>query len=839
MKKSFIISLCILLITCTSPTIFSQPAPVLDAGQLQLALKKLTVLGSVLYISAHPDDENTAVLAYCANEKLLRTGYLAITRGDGGQNLIGSEQADLMGVIRTQELLAARRIDGAEQFFTSANDFGYSKSPDETMQIWGKENILSDVVWIIRTYRPDVIITRFPKTGEGGHGHHTASAILAEEAFRAAADPKRFPEQLKHVKTWQATRILWNGWLPILQQRKADVTKMLKLDIGDYNPLLGKSYTELAAESRSMHKSQGFGSTGQRGETLNYFEHVAGDSAANDVFEKIDMSWSRVTRGAAVGKILEQALASFKPGNPSAIIPQLMKAYSMLNTINDDYLVPIKRKELLNVIRSCAGIWIEAIASDYSASPGNQTSIAATIINRSNATIQLSSIRFPFLPGEIISKETLKKGQPLKVDTTLTLPKDIPYTQPYWLRAPHEKGMFVVPDQMLIGTPENQPSLVVEFTISAEGQQVSFTAPVLYRWTDPVKGEQYRPFEITPAVALNLEEKVFVFPNINPKDVHVALKCNSPGVMGNVRLKLPAGWQATPAIIPFFLAKKNEETTVRFTVQPPSKNSVGLLTAEADTKDGVISQGMFTIDYPHIPMQTLFPPAHAKLVRLDIGKKVQSIGYIMGSGDDIPLYLAQLGYNVTILTDKDLDQTDFSTFDAVVAGVRAYNTRNRLQQAQKRLMEYVKTGGTYVVQYNTTRGFANRAPVVENFGPYPFKLSSDRVTVEEAPITFLSKDNSVLHEPNKITQEDFDGWVQERGLYFSNEWDPHYQTVLSCSDPNESARNGGLLFTRYGKGVFIYTGYSFFRQLPAGVPGAYRLFINLISAGKVSLAKSE
>ena len=828
-----------LLFALLQPAILlGQPAQPLDASRLAVALKKLNVLGSVLYIAAHPDDENTALLAYCSNEKLLRSAYLSMTRGDGGQNLIGTEQAELLGVIRTQELLAARKIDGAEQFFTRAIDFGYSKSPEETMSIWDREKILADVVWIIRRFCPDVIITRFPDTGEGGHGHHTASAILAREAFTAAADSTRFPEQLtpttsglSYVHPWRAKRLLWNAWLPALQQQGAELSKMLKLDIGAYNPLLAKSYTELAAESRSMHKSQGFGVSAQRGETLNYFQLLEGDSTKGDLFEGIDAGWSRIRGGEAVGKLLAQAEKEYRPDHPSAILPILLQAYDAMEKIKDDRWVLIKKKELIEAIHSCAGMWIEAIADDYSAAPGSTVRISASVVNRSDSPMTFKGLRIAFLPNDSLLNMPLTRGQQTKIDLKIILPKNIPSSQPYWLAEKPAKGAFQIKDQSLIDLPENPPALTCTFVVRAGEKNLALTTPVYYRWTDRVEGEEYRPFVIGPPVTVNFDDKVYLFPDRNQKTIHLTLKSGAPNVFGSVRLRVPENWRVAPSSIPFSLQSKGEERSVSFTVLSPVENSTATLIAEADVNGEVTSNGVITIEHKHIPIQTLFPPAETKLVRVDIARSTKSIGYIMGSGDNIPNYLSQLGYTTTLLSDKDLDEGKFNAYDAVVVGIRAYNTRPRLKFDQAKLLAYVERGGTLVVQYNV-----NRELVSENLGPYPFKISNDRVTVEEAPVAFLAVDHPLLSTPNKITAQDFEGWVQERGLYFTNEWDPRYQTVLACNDPGESSKQGGLLYAEYGAGRYIYSGYAWFRQLPAGVPGAFRLFVNMIE-GKASKKK--
>ncbi|HVO72583.1 MAG TPA: PIG-L family deacetylase, partial [Ignavibacteriaceae bacterium] len=547
LKRSVIVFFLILFIIPAS-IIKSQPHEVLNGAQLKLALEKLNVLGSVLYIAAHPDDENTAVLSYFTSGRLLRTGYLSMTRGDGGQNLIGSEQDEVLGVIRTQELLAARRLDGAEQFFTSAIDFGYSKSPDESLEIWDKQKILSDVVWVIRKFQPDVIITRFPPTGEGGHGHHTASAILAEEAFHLAADSAAFPEQLKYVKTWQAKRIYWNCWL----SGERNPNELITIDLGSYNKLLGRSYTEIAAKSRTMHKSQGFGSMGRRGETINYFSYTAGEKVKKDLLENIDLTWNRVKNGAKVGEILKKANENFDPENPSAIIPLLIDAYKEMDNLDDKYWTAVKKKELMEVIRSAAGLWLEAIAADYSACPGDTIRISTGIVNRSDSPLALKKIEVKLSSGNFTDEyphtkefnEQLENGKFIQNDLLIRLPQDINYSQPYWLVEKKLKGSYQIKDQNLIGFASNDPPATVAFTLDAGGFPLIFNEPVQYRRVDPVDGEIYRPLAVTPEVSINLADKVYIFPDNNKKEIFVNLINNEQTLSGNLKILLPAKWKA-------------------------------------------------------------------------------------------------------------------------------------------------------------------------------------------------------------------------------------------------------------------------------------------------------
>jgi len=809
----------------------------LDAAQIQLALKKLTVVGSALYVAAHPDDENTALIAYLGNERLYRTGYLSMTRGDGGQNLLGDEKGELLGVIRTQELLAARRTDGSEQYFTRALDFGFSKGPQETLAIWNHDLILADVVWNIRRFQPDVIITRFPTTGEGGHGHHTASAILAGEAFAAAADPTKFSEQLKYVSPWQPKRLFWNrfNFQPI-KPDDPSVAKSLRLDVGAFSPLLGRSYTEIAAESRSMHKSQGFGAAERRGTAPNYFDLIAGDPAATDIFEGINTSWSRYPGGEDIGKVLQQASDSFDPKNPSKTIPLLLQAYDLLDRLSANAAwsahpwATVKMRDLQAAIRACAGISIDISAGDSSVSAGSTIPVSVSVINRSDYPFTLAMVASRYADPSKAVNAPLTNNVPVKTDLSIKLPADFPISQPYWLQKPPNKGSYIVDDQKMIGIPENPPSIPMVITLTDNAMHtIIMEVPAVYRWTDAVQGERVRGVDVVPAVTANLGANVYVFPNAQPKPVTVLLRNFSAKEPVTVRLRLPQGWTSDPASATITFAKKGDEARTTFQVTPPkSGEHIESVSAQVELADGKkLDYGIYNIDYNHIPAQRLFPEASAKLVRADIKKTGTRVGYIMGAGDDVPSALRQVGYDVTLLTDDDLDRGDFARYDTIVTGVRAYNARPRMRLAHPKLMEYVKNGGTLVVQYNST---SPQPLLVDVPGPYPFKVTSERVTVEEAPVRFVHPDSPLLNTPNKITDADFNGWVQERGLYFVKDWDPQYQTVLASHDPNEPDKEGGELYAHYGKGTFVYTSYAWFRQLPAGVPGAYKMFVNLVSA---------
>jgi LmbE family N-acetylglucosaminyl deacetylase len=805
----------------------AQPLRTYPAGDLKLALKKLNVVGTALYMAAHPDDENTAMLAYLAKDRLVRAAYLSVTRGDGGQNLIGSEQAELLGLIRTHELLQARRHDGAEQYFTRANDFGFSKTTEEALKVWEHEKVLADAVWTIRNLRPDVIITRFPPDSRAGHGHHSASAVLAEEAYAAAADPKRFPEQLKFVQPWQVKRVVWNAYNPGFTNTPPEGPNVLPVQIGGYSPLLGKSYTEIAGESRSMHKSQGFGSGRARGLRTDYLKHTVGEPARNDLFDDVDLTWKRVKGAEALSMTLQEAYNGFNPENPAASLPLLLQAYAQMEKLGADPYVKVKKGELTDLIVACAGLWYEINAAGYAATPGSTVKTFANVVKRSDFPVQLDDIKVLNTAKDTTIRLELKNNDLLNLPVTVSLPAALEVTQPYWLVNPPSKGMYRVDDLQLIGKPEKEPQLTAEFRFRIGGVPFTLRSPVQYKWVDQVAGELYRPFEVRPAVMVNMTEKVYMFPTGEGKDVPVLLKAGKDDARGEVSLQLPKGWKAEPASVPFTLAKAEEEKRVLFKVTPPNNASEAVIKAVVKTADGnLLTRGIVTIDHAHIPRQTLFPAAEVRAVRLDVKTGGKNIAYLMGAGDEVPAALRQIGYSVTMLEEEDLkgEPVLLEKFDAIVLGVRAFNTRNSLRFYNQTLFKYAENGGVVVVQYTVSRPL-----VTEQLGPYPFELSRDRVTVEEAPVTFREPGHQVFNRPNQITPKDFEGWVQERGLYFAQKWDAKYLALLSSTDPGEKPQDGGLLVAPHGQGKFVYTGYAFFRQLPAGVPGAYRLFANLLA----------
>ena len=810
------------LLLFISVSVFAQTAPPSDIATIEQSFKKLNVLGSVLYVAAHPDDENTSLLAYLAQEKHYRTGYLSLTRGDGGQNLIGNEQGELLGLIRTQELLAARRVDGAEQFFSRANDFGFSKGPGETLKIWDHEKVLGDAVWVIRKFRPDIIICRFPTTGEGGHGHHTASAIIAQEAFAAAADPNRFPEQLKYVQVWQAKRLLWNTFS--FGSINTTAPDQFKVETGMYNPILGKGYGEIAAESRSNHKTQGFGTAKYRGETIEHFKTILGDAPQTDLMDGVNTTWSRVKGGEAIGEELSGIYKDFDPSHPDKSVPALVKLLNKVEQVPDTYWRAQKTKGLDDLIAACAGLWFESYAIEPVYALGDSIAVRSQILNRYTTDIKLVNIGIKQNNTHFEGGKVLSYNQMQTISGSALADK---ITQPYWLAAPHGVGTYILANDTLAGNPENPDKLKIRFVFKIDDKYISFDRELQYKHTDPARGELYEPLVIAPPVTANIESQDYIFNSKQSQSVELKLKSFTKA-SGSISIKPIPGWKITPDKIDFTDKNKGDEWMVSFNVVPADnapKTNVFEAVVIANGKP--YSMGIRQIKYNHIPTITLFPPSETKLIDLDLKTAGKNIGYIAGAADLVPDALRQIGYDVHMLTENDIMNGDLSVYDAIITGVRAYNVDDRLPFEQPKLIEYVKNGGNLVVQYNNNNGL-----VMSQIGPYPFRPVNQRVTDETAKVTVLDAQNPVLNYPNKITDADFDGWIQERGLYFVTDIDPKYKTILEMNDPNEKPNDGSLIVTDYGKGRFVYTSLAFFRQLPAGVPGAYRLFVNLLSNPK-------
>ena len=829
--------LCIALIT--QFTSYSQQPNKPTTSEIHESIKKLNFLGSVLYVAAHPDDENTRLISYMANEVKARTAYLSITRGDGGQNLIGPEIRELLGVIRTQELLAARRTDGGEQMFTRANDFGYSKHPDETLAIWDKDKVLSDVVWAIRKFQPDVIINRFNHRTPGStHGHHTSSAMLSVEAFDLVNNKSSYPTQLKHTDVWQPKRLFFNTswWFYGSREKfeKADKTNLLSMDTGVYFPSSGLSNSEIASLSRSQHKSQGFGSTGTRGSQLEYIELIKGELPTDktNIFEGIDTSWNRVEGGKAIGNVLSKVEANFDFTNPSASVSELVKAYAMIQKLENEHWRSIKSKEIKNIIAACSGLYLEAVSNNSNATNDSEVELNIEAINRSKANITLEN--FNISNGTMVEKSIkMIDNTSFKFKEQLSI-NNQDFSMPYWLTKKGTLGMYNVDNRLLIGKPETPRFLEVTFNLIIDNVRIPFTKPIVYKTNDPVKGEVYKPFEIIPEVSAKIAEKVIIFENDKEKEIPVVVKAGRDNLKGNLKLAYPKDWTVFPESQNVSIEHKGEEQTLLFTVIPPKNQSEGALTPMVTIGSKTYTKELIEVDYNHIPYQTILMPSESRIVRLDIQKKGENIGYIEGAGDVVPESLQQIGYNVVTIKPEDINPETLSRFDAVVVGIRAYNVVDELKYKQKHLFDFVEKGGNMIVQYNTSRRIK-----VDELAPYKLKLGRDRVTDENAEVRIINPNHELMSFPNKITQNDFKGWTQERGLYFPSEWADEFEPIISINDKGETPKESSLLVAKHGKGHYIYTGLSFFREFPAGVPGAYRLFANMLSIGKDNLNINE
>lgn len=820
------------------------------AAEILHRMQKLNVLGSVLYIVAHPDDENTRLITWLANGKKVRTGNLSLTRGDGGQNLIGPELGDALGIIRTQELMEARRIDGGEQFFTRAVDFGFSKNAAESFEKWGKQEVLSDVVRVIRTFRPDVIITRFAPDRSAGHGHHEASAILAEEAFDLAGDPKAFPEQLEQgLEVWQPRRLFFNGstwWKKDLAEIAKSDPDWFTVDVGGYDPLLGLSYTEIAGRSRSMHKSQGFGAAETRGEQLEYLKLVKGDRPrTKDIFEGIDMTWRRLRKEKDGGPLVSSLLADYSIQAPEKSLTGLWKFARFLDDNYGGDNIPsewmhwyrIKRtEELESIINDCLGMVSEANCSTPYVT--TQDSIRPLIqffprLGRVDS-IGLSEIRS--------KRHQQNRLRPFVVKDASSHPAilepEANIDQPYWLASTHGNMYDVDPHQ--IGRPVDHSLIRIagEFVGPDEKTPTWTYARLFHKWVDRVAGERIRPVYVTPVASVIPKSDVLIARG-GPQSISVDVEALTDSLRGELTVSPPPGWviaanSSGSVNMGVTINKRNERNSFTVSVEPTAQAQPGNLKFSFTGPKGTADRTLHEIDYPHIMPQVYYTPAEVKLVPLDVKTTARRVGYVKGAGDEVPQALEQLGVVVEFIEPSTAKLEELKKYDAIVTGIRAYNATKGMKELHPLLLQYVEEGGTLIVQYNTTPRFAVSG--VEDFqidpstlGPYPFKITRDRVTVEEAPPTFLDPKHPLLNTPNAITAKDFEGWVQERGLYFAGDLGDKYTPLIAWNDPGEQPLTGGLITCDHGKGRFIYTGISFFRQLPAGVPGAYRLFANLIS----------
>lgn len=806
----------LLLLLILSSSLWSQAPQKMNAVEIYEQVQKLNFLGKVLYVAAHPDDENTKLITYFSNHYHAQTAYLSLTRGDGGQNLIGTELREKLGVIRTQELLAARRIDGGEQFFTRANDFGFSKEPNETFAIWNKQEVLEDVIQVFTNFQPDIIIHRFAHNTPGTtHGHHTASAQLSLEALQTLTNP---PKRVFFNTSW---------WFYGSQEafEAADKSNLLAINANVFYPLIGKSNNEIAALSRSQHKCQGFGTLGSRGDEIEYLDLLKGDiPKSGNLFEGINTTWSRVTGGQAIGAILNDVEKNFNFNNPSVHLPNLIKAYQLIEQLDDIHWKTIKSKQIVKIIEACSGLFMEAVADTESTTPSDDFNLNVEIINRSTSKAKLVSIKVLELPTESKNIE-LKNNTKISISLKkIRCNPDADYSNLFWLKEAKTVGMYHISNPALRILPEITTAFPVVFTVEIEGYTLEFVKNICYKFNTPDDGETYVPFTLLPEATTAITPEILLFNGTQPKTVTVTVSAHKANVKGVVSLCYPIDWKVEPKEIPIEIASKNETKSVTFTVQPSKNSATTTLSALVTVEGQLLDRKLISLHYPHIPKQTIVVPSTAKAVTLDLKIKGKNIGYIMGAGDEIPNHLTQIGYHVTLLEPNTITQEKIENFDAIILGIRAFNVVDELKYKNKILFEYVKNGGNVIVQYNTSNNL-----ITKEIAPYNLKISDDRITNENAAVTFLAPHHSVLNYPNTISQLDFTGWVQEQGLYYPNQWGKEFTPIIASSDEGEDQKQGGLLIAKYGKGNYVYTGLSFFRELPEGVSGAYRLLANLIA----------
>ena len=829
MSKILLFVLLQISIICT---LSGQKPKIYTSAEIYHAVEKLNFLGTALYMAAHPDDENTRLISYLSNDLKARTAYMSLTRGDGGQNLIGTEIQELLGVLRTQELQMARSVDGGQQFFSRAIDFGYSKHPDETLAIWNKDEVLADVVRVIRKFKPDIIVNRFDHRTPGKtHGHHTSSAMLSYEAFDLVGSKSAYPEQFEEgIEAWSPQRLFFNtSWWFYGSREKfaeADKSNLMSMDIGAYYPLLGKSNTEIAAEARSKHACQGFGSAGTRGSYTEYLELLKGDmpEIKTDPFQGINTTWSRVKGGEAIGAMVDELLASFNFRSPGENMDKLVQIYNKIKGLPDGHWKAIKLEEIKDIIAACSGLYLEASANAHRVVVGDSIEVKIEAVNRSSVPMTLKSVVLNSGDKLEMSDQALDNNITVEEYLEFVIPNTAANSSHYWLKNKGTMGMFAVKDKDMIGKPETPRSFSADYVIDIMGTEITFNKDVVYRFTNPSKGLLYKPFELTDPVFVSIEEEVIIFPGNAMQEVEVTVQAGTNDVAGSLNLGAPKGWNVSPASANFDISTKDGIQKITFKVTPPSGQSIGSLKPVATYQGRKYSNDLIEIEYDHIPAQSVLRPEEAKVAKINIETAGKKIAYIMGAGDKVPECLRYVGYQVEELTLSAAEPQVLANYDAVVLGIRALNTLEDIDVYQDNLMTYVEAGGTFITQYNTSRRLKTK-----DFGPYPMSLGRFRVSQEDAEMRIVNPDHKVLNFPNKITEDDFDNWIQERGLYFASEWDDNYETVISCNDKGEDPSEGGMLIAEYGKGHFVYSNFSWFRQLPAGVPGAYRIFANMLA----------
>jgi len=802
-----------------------------ESANIFLALKQLPYKTSILYIAAHPDDENNRLLTYLVKERHIRTGYLALTRGEGGQNLIGKEQGETLGLIRTEELLAAREVDGAEQYFSRAIDFGFSKNPEETLRFWNRDSILSDMVWVIRKFQPEIIMDRFPTTGEGGHGNHTASAILTLDAVKLAANPEAFPNQLKYCSIWQVKKVFWNTFN--FGGLNTTAKDQLHFQVNGYSPLLGMTFGELAAKSRSNHKSQGFGTGSSKGEQYEYFKTLMGTASQSDFLEGLDSTWNTLPGADSAYRNINLAINQFSFENPDRIIPLLVRAYQEILKWPESRLKSEKLKAITHIILACSGIQVECTSTKGTLSFDSPLSIGIDLVKRRKVPAQL--IQFN-LPDEKIQKVGTSMGMDLDYLKFVHFNQEILLdpsflTQPYQLQMPHSSYRYEIQNQQWIGLAKKPNKLQVHLIFKILGQEFQEDYPIMVKYIDPVKGEYFEPVFIVPPISSEPESKILIFKNAGPKKIKLTVTNFKDSLRGKIQIVSPKGWSIQPKEIPVMLNSQFATKDLEFTLTPSgnlgnmARTDSAIIQAQLGNQN--FKETVHTLKYDHIPWVNYSEPSSIKLIQIPLITPSRSVAYLMGAGDYVPDILSQIGYSAHILSDAELNDQDLKKFNTLILGVRAFNTRNVLKFSHEVLMNFVKNGGTLIVQYNT-----NNNLVTNQIGPYPFSIDRERVTDETADVGFLDQSSSLLNYPNKIDAEDFKGWVQERALYFPRleANNPAYKTLFTMHDPGENNLNTSVIYCPWGKGMFIYTGLVFFRELPAGNPGAIRLFVNFLNA---------
>lgn len=810
----------LLLLAVTLPSSAQKPIK-LTPSEIYHKVEKLNTLASALYIAAHPDDENTRLITYLSNSEHAETSYLSLTRGNGGQNLISNELGDVLGIIRTQELLNARKIDGGTQYFSTANDFGFSKRPAEAYDKWQKERILEQVVFTIRKLQPDIIINRFDHRTEGNtHGHHTASAQLSELAFKDAGNSQKFSNQLKTLKTFEPKRLFFNAswWFfgGKEQFAKADKSKYIPLEIGRYYPLLGKSNQEIASLSRSQHQSQGFGDMSTRGSDIDYLELIYGPKLNNqqNLFEGIDTTWNRIENGKPIGDKISILLENFDFKNPENNVNALVEIYSLIEGLDDSIWKERKLKEVKECILFCSGLFIELSSDSQFISPNETAHFKFEIINRSNSLIEFKKVEL-FNQEFTFSNSTSLQNNEANVNTfSLNIPNNLKLSDAYYLQNKEESfyNQFKASNE-----------LTYNIYLKINDINVNFNNKITYKYKDEVKGEVYDNVLVVPKISTAIKNNIYIIENQKQQKISTSIKSYVDSFSGKARLisktnpKNKTDWKTITDLSLY------QEKNLDFDVSISDNFTEEIFELEVVSENEIFNKEVQIISYNHIPTQVLLKNAETQIKKIEIAKTDSKIAYLMGAGDDIPINLQNIGYDVQLLSIDQITKDNLENFDAVILGIRAFNTIKELNYKNEILFDFINKGGIVINQYNT-----NHSLVTEKIAPYKLQLSKDRITNEDAEVTFLTPNHPVLNYPNKITKQDFTGWVQEQGLYYANDFDSKFIPILESKDFNDPKTQGILLIAPYGKGYYVYTGLSFFRQLPAGVPGAYKLFANLI-----------